>query len=87
MSKTGALLRDIRKALDLTTEELGSFLGVHRMTIGLWENGNPRLSGEQNRKLSDAGVNLLYIYENSKDMFRPGFSIEIVKQNILSQGV
>ena len=47
-------IRRLRKALHLTQEALASLLGIHRNTIGRWENGTQK----PNEELQEALVKL-----------------------------
>ena len=83
MAQAGALFRDFRRQCRIDQADLARYLGVHRMTISIWENDEPNLSSEQNRRLVAAGCNPLYFIGAAESPFINGSNADTVKENIV----
>ena len=48
---TGAEIKELRKKLEMTQQQLADELGVHQVTVALWETNQKRPSNLAKRQL------------------------------------
>jgi transcriptional regulator with XRE-family HTH domain len=81
LEQRGEYIREKRKAMGLTQEQLGEMIGVTSKTISKWENGESETTHDNYKKLADvlkthlseimAGKDMDELSEEKKTVHRP----------------
>lgn len=66
---------EVRDSLGLSQSEIGKLLNVSYVTIGNWEKGEPKLSGNQYIVLQIIGIEPKYVISGNTEMLMDGVTI------------